>query len=67
MAYTPKNELTQDSRKHYKKFSEFEGTWQQYCAYLENNSLLSPNIINDFGFYRLRDGYNPNYTLKDFI
>jgi hypothetical protein len=48
------------------KFQQFEGTWQQYLAFLDENGHLSPNIVQENGKYGLREGYEPEWTLKDF-
>ena len=48
-----------------KKFSQWEGDWNDYLGYLEQNNALSPNFICEGGDYRLRDGYYPEpYSVK---
>lgn len=66
MAYIPKNEIMVQS-KYIKKFDGFDGSWDQYLRYLEQNNALSINIVPDGNEYKLRDGYYPQWKLKDFV
>ena len=54
-----------------KKWEQWEGTWQEYLAYLatetgkDGKPALSTNFICRGGVYKLRDGYEPeDYMTK---
>jgi hypothetical protein len=49
-----------------KKYSAWDGDWQSYLQYLDDNNALSSNFIQVGGYYRLRPGYNPPWEMKDF-
>lgn len=66
MAYTPKNDMAKQS-KEILKFDGFNGSWDEYLAYLEQNNIMSTNIEWDGRGYSLRAGYYPQWKLKDFI
>tara|TARA_B100001989_G_C24549681_1_gene473412 strand:+ start:2653 stop:2865 length:213 start_codon:yes stop_codon:yes gene_type:complete len=51
------------------KFQEFRGSWNEYLEYLQKNGgRISENFERDSsGKWCLREGYNPPWTLKDFL
>jgi hypothetical protein len=49
-----------------KKWGEWQGDWQSYLEYLDKNNALSINFIQVGGEYKLRPGYSPPWTEKDF-
>jgi hypothetical protein len=48
------------------KFDQWPGSWQSYLAYLDENRALSSNIFKQGQYYKLRPGFTPPWTLKDF-
>jgi hypothetical protein len=49
-----------------KRFDQWDGNWQTYLAYLDEHDVLSSNIFKQGEYYKLRPGFVPPWTLKDF-
>jgi hypothetical protein len=49
-----------------KKFQDWDGGWQSYLECLEARGVMSENLVWKNGKIQLKDGYYPEWTLKDF-
>lgn len=59
-------ETKQTSFGGLKTWGSFEGSWKQYLDYLETNNAISNNFTWQGGELKLRPGYVPEWTMKDF-
>lgn len=66
MSFKDKAVSTLQSRQGLKKFSEWDGDWDSYLDYLNQHSAVSENIERRPDGWKLRDGYHPPWTEKDF-
>lgn len=68
------NTVISTKKASHKKFSEwqmnpeqgYEKNWSGFKDYLEDNGLLSENFTRSGRTLTLRQGYYPEWTLKDF-
>lgn len=49
-----------------RKFSDWGKSWESYKEYLQQSRILSPNFDRIRGELKLREGYIPQWTAKDF-
>lgn len=53
-------------KKRIKSFQESGLSWREYKKYLFDEGRLSPNFVKIMDNFELRDGYFPEWSMRDF-